>query len=127
MAEADRCWKRGDFEKALRHYSKALGMDPNLEEGWVGQLHCLLDLDEVKEARLWCNKALEQLPRSAQVLGVKSMILTRMAEYPAAMELSDKAFSMKQYTWSLWYSRGCVLLKRRLKNADYCFQKAVEF
>jgi tetratricopeptide (TPR) repeat protein len=65
---AEQSWRRGDFEKALRHYSKALGMDPNLEEAWLGQIRCLMDLDEVKEARLWVNKALEQLPRSAGLM-----------------------------------------------------------
>ena len=124
---AETAWKRGDFEKALRHYSKALGMDPTLEEAWLGQVRCLLDLDEVREARIWANKALEQLPRSAQLMGARSLVLIRMTEDGPAMEMSDKAFALKEFTWYLWFTRGCVLLRRGLKASDYCFQKALEF
>jgi tetratricopeptide (TPR) repeat protein len=124
---AGEAWRRGDFERALRQYSKALGMDPDWEEAWLGQVRCLMDLDEVKEARLWVNKALERNPRSSGLWGAKSLVLARMMEDKASLECSDKAFSLKEYSWYLWFTRGCVLLKRGLKSSDYCFQKALEF
>ena len=127
MEQAELALNRGDFDNSLRHYSKALGMNPNLEDAWLGQVRCLLDLDEVKEARVWVNKALEQIPRSAGLLGAKSLMLARMMEDNAALETSDKAFSLKQYSWYLWFTRGCILLKRGLKTSAFCFEKALEF
>ena len=48
---ADDAYRRLDYERALRLFSKVLSLDPNLEPGWAGQLKCLLDLDEMRRVR----------------------------------------------------------------------------
>jgi tetratricopeptide (TPR) repeat protein len=50
-----------------------------------------------------------------------------MMEEGPALEMSDKAFSLKEYSWFLWFTRGSILLKRGLKTSHYCFLKALEY
>lgn len=126
LKEAGLGWCRGDFERSLRNYSKALEMNHDLEEAWVGQTRCLLDLDEVKEARLWSNKGLDRLPRSGLLMGARALAIGRMSEGPAAMEECDRALSLKQDSWYLWVVRGTLLLAERSRTAEYCFIKALE-
>ncbi len=126
LREADLAWRRGNFDKGLRHFSKALSFNHDLEEAWVGQIRCLVDLDEVKEARLWANKGLERLPRSGLLMGAKSLALERMWETVPAMELCDQALNLKQDSWYLWIVRGTILSGRGLKTAEYCFLKSLE-
>jgi tetratricopeptide (TPR) repeat protein len=126
LQSAEQSWRRGNFEGALRFYARALGQDSGLEEAWLGQVRCLIDLDEIKEARVWVNKALEKLPHSADLLSAKALVLSKMFEDEPAMELSDRALSLKQYTWYLWLCRGFILLKTGDRNAEYCMVKALE-
>ena len=124
---ADRAWKNGNFESALRYYAKTLGQNPDREEAWLGQVRCLIDLDELREARLWVSKALDRMPRSAPLLCAKTIVLSKMLEDDKALEASGQALSQKHQDWYGWFSRGFVLVKKGDKNADYCFKKALEF
>ena len=126
LQEAEKKFNHGDFEQALKLYARALGQDPNLIDAWVGQVDCLSELDELNEARVWANKALEQFPNSAKLLSAKAAILAKTAEYEEAVRLSDRAISMKDPDKFIWLCRGFVLLSKDEKNAKYCFDRVLE-
>ncbi|MEW6556994.1 MAG: tetratricopeptide repeat protein [Elusimicrobiota bacterium] len=127
LQEAEKLFREGGYETALRSYSKALGEDPTAIPAWLGQVRCLLDLDELKEARVWVNKALEKFPESAELLSIKAVVLARMYEINEALVLSNRAISKKEPSKYIWLDRGFVLLSDNDEtNAEHCFSKVLE-
>lgn len=114
---ADKQFKEGDYEGALRSYSRALNEDPNLVDAWVGEVRCLIELGELEEARTWVNKGLELFPESAEMLSVKSWVLARTYGLEDALKLTDKAITKKGPSRFVWLARGFVLLYTDSKNA----------
>src|SRR6266704_697383 len=68
FAEARAAFENGNFESALRLYSKVLEFNPQNAAAWTGQVRMLIELGEFGEAKLWADKALEQFPREAELL-----------------------------------------------------------
>ena len=83
-AEAKSAFENGDFEPALRMYSKVLEFNPNEAEAWTGQVRMLIELGQHEEARLWADKALERFPRDAELLAAKAVALARCGDTQGA-------------------------------------------
>ena len=71
--EALKYWLAGDFELALRNYSRVLEEDNTLFEAWVGQILMLIELAEYNEAVVWTDKALEFFPEHPELLAAKAI------------------------------------------------------
>ncbi len=123
---ADKSFKEGNYESALKSYSQSLGENPNFVDAWVGEVRCLIELNELNEARTWVNKGIELFPESAELLASKSWVLAKTYEFDDAMKLSDKAITKRDPAVYVWLSRGYVLLYSDDKNAKHCFTKVVE-
>jgi tetratricopeptide (TPR) repeat protein len=126
LEAADAAFADGDFEKALRRYSKVLEFNPNLASAWTGQVRMLIELGEFKEARLWADKALERFPHEAELLAAKAVALARTGDLQGALVFSDASIEERGDSPYLWLARGDVLLARKETRADYCFEKASE-
>ncbi|MBI4349584.1 MAG: tetratricopeptide repeat protein [Elusimicrobia bacterium] len=128
LQRAERAFRRGDREAALAAYGQALGEDAALAEAWVGQVRCLVELDELAEARVWANKGLERFPQNAELLAAKGLVLARQGEALPAMEFSDLSLSRKDASPLVWLLRGLVLLRveRERSGEARCFRKALE-
>lgn len=123
---ADQAWRKLDYEKALKLYSKVLSLDPNVEAGWVGQLRCLLDLQENPEALTWAKKAQNLFPKSADVMSAYALALSRHGDQREAMSFSDGAMKNDRIVWYPWVVRGEILALSGAGNADMCMMKARE-
>src|SRR4051794_34881096 len=64
--------RNGEYEKSLRHYSRALELDRSQVSGWVGQVQMLIALEEYPEAELWARKALELFKSNAELLAARA-------------------------------------------------------
>jgi tetratricopeptide (TPR) repeat protein len=128
LAEAEKKYREADFEGALRSYSKALTLDSSLISAWEGQVRCLIDLDEYREAEVWLNKALGLYPRNPGLLSARALSLSLSGFSDQAMAASDEAFSLKTSGLTFgWLDRGAVLLSRgREDTARSNFEKALE-
>ena len=124
-AEAQSAFENGNFEAALRLYSKVLEFNPGNVSAWTGQVRMLIELAEFKEAQLWADKALERFPQHAELLAAKAVALGRAGELEEALALSDTAFEQKGDTPYVWLARADVLLARNEKRAEYCLEKAL--
>jgi len=121
LREAWKCYQEGEYEEALRAYSRALRYDSTLIEAWEGQVRCLLDLEEYREAEIWLKKALGLYPKHAGLLSVSALSQALAARYDSALASSDEALSVKAGTSQfLWIDRGTVLL---LRGSDETAQK----
>jgi tetratricopeptide (TPR) repeat protein len=126
LEAADAAFAEGDFEKALRRYSKVLEFNPNLAAAWTGQVRMLIELGEFKEAKLWADKALERFPHEPELLAAKAVALARNGDLQGALVFSDASIGEQGDSPYLWLARGDVLLTRKETRADYCFEKASE-
>src|SRR5438094_5944840 len=83
-AEARSAFENGNFESALRLYSKVLEFNPQNAAAWTCQVRMLIELGEFREARLWSDKALERFPHELELLAAKAVALARSAYLQAA-------------------------------------------
>ena len=123
-AEARSAFENGNFESALRLYSKVLEYNPQNAQAWAGQVRMLIELTEFQEARLWADKALERFPHEAELLAAKSVALGRGGDLKGAIAFSDASIEERGDSPYVWLARADVLLARKERRADYCFEKA---
>ena len=125
FAEAETAFQNGNFESALRLYSKVLEFNPQKAAAWTGQVRMLVELGEFREAKLWADKALEKFPNEPELLAAKGVALGRSGDLQAALAFSDASIEERGDTPYIWLARGDVLLARAESRADYCFDKAL--
>src|SRR6266576_6915756 len=125
MAEARAAFENGNFESALRLYSKVLEFNPDNAAAWTGQVRMLIELGEFREAKLWADKALERFPHEPELLAAKAVALGRSGDLAGALAFSDASIEERGDTPYIWLARGDVLLARAETRADYCLEKAL--
>ncbi len=123
-SQASMAFENGDFEQALRLYSKVLEFNPQNAAAWTGQVRMLIELGEFREARLWADKALERFRSYPDLLAAKAVALARGGDLEGALAFSDSSIEETGDSSYVWLARGDVMLARREQRADYCFEKA---
>lgn len=123
--EALKYWLAGDFELALRNYSRALEKNSTLFDAWVGQVLMLIELGEYQEAIVWADKALELFPEHPELLAVKAVACCRDSKMEKAIAYSDNSISKENITSRVWLVRAEVLLNRKSSIAENCISKAI--
>ena len=124
-SEAMSAFQNGEFEQALRLYSKVLEFNPQNTAAWTGQVRMLVELGEFREAKLWADKALERFPHAPELLAAKAVALARSGDLQGAIAVSDASIEERGDTPYIWLARGDVMLARKEQRADYCFEKAL--
>jgi tetratricopeptide (TPR) repeat protein len=125
FTEARASFESGNFESALRFYSKVLEFNPQNAAAWTGQVRMLIELGEFREAKLWADKALERFPNEPELLAAKAVALGRSGDLQGALAFSDASIEEHGDTPYVWLARGDVMLAREERRADYCFEKAL--
>ena len=125
LERAEREYWEGNFENALRWYSRALEGDRLLLRAWQRQVVMLVELREYDEAALWADKAMELFPDDPELLASKAVALCRRGDVIGALLAVDKAIRLPGASPERWVARGEVLLARREGNQEYCFSKAI--
>ena len=125
LAEARTAFETGNYEPALRHFSKVLEYNPRNTAAWSGQVRMLIELGEYREAKLWADKALERFPNEPELLAAKAVALGRAGDVAGGLAFSDASIEERGDTPYVWLARGDVLLARGEARADYCFEKAL--
>ena len=123
--KALRYWLGGDFELALRNYSRVLEENNTVFEAWVGQVYMLIELGEYKEAAVWADKALELFPEHPELLAAKAVASCRNAKLEKAIAYSDNSISKDNITSRIWLARAEVMRNRKGPVADNCISKAI--
>jgi tetratricopeptide (TPR) repeat protein len=118
-------WLGGDFELALRNYSRSLEMKSSFLEGWAGQVRMLIELGEYSEARKWADKAMVLFPEHHDLLAGKAIAAARDVMWEEAMTCSDLAIGKPIAGARVWLSRGEVLMLRNNTVAETCISNAL--
>jgi tetratricopeptide (TPR) repeat protein len=123
--QALRYWLAGDFEIALRNYSRALEQNSAFYPGWLGQVMMLIELGEYKEATVWADKAMEMFPDHPEILAAKAVACVRDGRMEKAIAYSDSSIARDNVTPVVWLARAEVMLNRKSNIAQNCISKAV--
>lgn len=123
--QARKDWLNGDFEVALRNYSRSLERNSSFFQAWSGQIYMLIELGEYPEAIIWSQKALELFPEHPELFSAMAVAHSRDAKFSKAMAYSDNSVSKDNVTWPVWLARAEVLMKRKSRVAQSCISKAV--
>ncbi|MHA2401973.1 MAG: tetratricopeptide repeat protein [Candidatus Kariarchaeaceae archaeon] len=123
--EAIKYWLAGDFEIALRNYSRVLEKDNMFFEAWVGQVLMLIELGEYREAAVWSDKARELFPEHPELLALKAVAFLRDAKGKQAIAYSDNSMTKENITPRVWLARAEVYLNRKRSVSEGCIRKAV--
>lgn len=115
----------GQFEPALRLYTRCLEEDRGMIVAWVGQVQMLVQLAEHQEARLWADKALELFRNNGELLAAKAQAAVRHGDRRAAYACSDASMKSPGSSSFRWQARGEVLLASKEKTHDACFKKSL--
>ncbi len=115
----------GDFENALRNYSKSVEQNINYVESWEGQILMLIELDEYNEAIMWADKALEVFPANPALLSAKALACFRNAFFDKAAACSDSAMTKDFLTPNVWLVRAEIMLNKKAVIAENCVEKAL--
>ena len=126
MQRADQSRRAGEFEDALRYYSRAVELDRQLVAGWVGQVRMLVALEEYTEAELWARKALELFRNHADLHAARAQALCRNGDLKSALAACDAAIGQQGQSPYPWMARGDLMLARKDSIADHCFDKAIQ-
>jgi tetratricopeptide (TPR) repeat protein len=102
-----------------------LEYDAGRPDAWTGQVRALIELEELREARKWADKALEKFPNEPELLAANAVALGRSGELESAMAFSDASVSEQGGTPYVWLARADVLLSCREERAEFCFEKAM--
>lgn len=114
----------GNYETALRFYSRALEIDKTLVPAWVGQVQMLVQLAEYPQASLWSQKSLELFPSHADLMAGQAQAECRMGNLKKAYALSDGALRQRGESAYRWQVRGELMIVGKEKTDRHCFDKA---
>lgn len=116
--------RAGNYENALRFYSRSLEHDKSLVLAWVGQVQMLVQLCEYPQATLWSRKALEIFPNNPELLAGQAQAECRLGNLRPALALSDGALQQRGESAYRWQVRGELMLAGRERTERHCFDKA---
>jgi len=123
--EALRGYLHGDYETALRNFSRALERNNTFFEAWAGQIRMLIELGEYPEAIVWADKALESFPDHPELIAAKAVACLRDAKADKAIGLSDFSISKENAGPWVWLARAEVLMQRKSRIGEECLRKAL--
>lgn len=124
LAEADRLFYSGEYQKALRSYSRAMEVDHAAIEPWKGQILCLIKLKQTREATMWALRAIELFPEAPELVNLQGLTLALSGASQRAISCSDFAMSLPDGgTAFTWLIRAEILARADNPNAAYCYEK----
>lgn len=115
---------RGEFERALRSFTRTLELDRAFVPAWVGQVQMLIEMGELREADLWADKALELFKSNGDLLSAKAVARAHKGDRSVAMATSDAGLAARGSSAYRWLARGDVLLACNASTVEPCFERA---
>lgn len=125
-AEADRNYFAGVYKHALKLYSRAIQADASRVDPWIGQVLCLLELRQYREAMVWVRRALELFPEDVRLVSLRGACYAHLGMVQQGIGCSDYAMNLSGTDPLVWIMRGEILALADNRNASICFDKAME-
>lgn len=127
QSEADKLYFEGEYQKALRLYSRGMTVDQSSIDPWIGQVLCLVELKQNREATMWVLRALELFPEEPRLISVQGLTYALTGTTKRALACSDYAMTKQSSDPAfVWAIRGQILSLADNANANFCYDKAME-
>lgn len=126
LSEGDGLFYRGQYQKALRLYSRAIQADHSLVEPWVGQVLCLIEMKQLGEAMVWVKRALELFPEDARIVSLEAVVYAYRGMVQRGLGASDYAIKIDASDPLVWFLRAQILCMADNRNYQFCLDKAME-
>ncbi len=123
MGRADEQFYSGEWKKALTLYSRALNLDTRDRMPWVGQVLCLLFMDQIREAEVWSRRALETFPEDIDIVALRGVVVARTGMVKRGVGASDYAMEKNSTSALPWLFRAWMLLEADSENWRPCMDK----
>jgi tetratricopeptide (TPR) repeat protein len=118
---------QGRPAEAIKHYEKALAINPNYAEVINNLGTALLDEGRLDDAAKYYHRAIEIYPDFAEAYNNLGILLTRQGETAEAIEQYRKAIALKPDREEFYNNLGNLLAKQnQTGEAIEQFQKAIE-
>jgi tetratricopeptide (TPR) repeat protein len=114
----------GQYENALRFYSRTLELDKGVTVAWAGQVQMLILLREYPQADLWVRKAMDLFPSDGELLACRAQARCRMGDVALAQELSDGVISLPGESAYRWQVRAELVVACRKETDQMLFDRA---
>lgn len=120
--------RSGKFNEALDSADHALNIYKHSDIAWAQRGEALRALGRLDEASACFGRAIASNAKNVQALRQKAEILTESGKCEEAIPLLDKALSIDQSLWSLWWDKGVALsrLEGPAEQQLVCFDKCAE-
>jgi predicted O-linked N-acetylglucosamine transferase (SPINDLY family) len=114
------------FDAALRHYDRALQLQPDHADAHNNRGNVLRDMHRYGEAVSCYDHALALKPANPQALHNRGLVLRELGRYLDALASHDRALALKPDYVEAWKARGRVLEQlQRWDDACASYQRAL--
>ncbi len=120
-------WKKGDYNKAISYYSKALELEPNGIPAYINRGSLLSEKGEYDKALLDFNKVIELDPKFAVAYKNRGLTWYEKGEYDKAISDYSKAIELDPNYVDAYYNRGNARYRKvKYDKAISDYSKALE-
>jgi len=116
----------GRHEEALRHFQRAIEIEPRYLPPRIGVANCHFRAGRFREAIQQYESALAVNPNSLEALGNLGVILCELGQLDAGLRLLRKALELDPAFADVHFNLGTVLLKSgQLADAERAYREAI--
>jgi tetratricopeptide (TPR) repeat protein len=127
LRQGDAFYIERRHEDAVRSYEKALDLDPDLVNAWLGKAKALRRLKRYEEAIAANNRAIQIQPENPSGWFGKGYVLTDIQKYKEADAAYAQAVKLNPNQSYFLRHRAFVLIKlANYSEAEICLNKALE-
>lgn len=127
LAQGDELFFSGEYQKAMRAYSRAMEVDQTAVAPWTGQVLSLIKMKQHREAAMWAMRGVEIFPESGDLVSLQGYTLALTGSHQRAIACSDFAMGLPGGGSPFaWLFRGQILAQADSPNATFCFDKVKE-
>lgn len=120
--------ERGQFDKAITCYRRAIGLQPDLVESFIGLGKLLSRLQQTTEALSCYRQGIEHHPQSYQLQYALAEVLATEGEWSSAVTAYQKALELNPQSVDARYGLAVAYSKdRQWQQAITHYQAAIEF
>jgi TonB family protein len=125
--KGDACYKRADYEEALKWYDRGLALDRKGFFLHYGKAKALRELGKLEEAVKSFDRAIELEPDANFPYSAKIEVLEKLGRLEEAVETCDEALALKPDYWSRHRKKAEILVELgRLEEAVESFDRAIK-
>ena len=126
LEEGNKWIEKGDYQKAIDSYEKAIALNPNDADAYNNKGVALDNLGEYQAAITCYDQAIALKPDDVNAYNNKGTALGNLGEYQAAITCYDQAIALKPNVAKAYNNKGVALVNSgEYQAAIMCYDQAI--